>query len=93
MDRCGPRWSTSYSKGPEAEDDDDEVHGVGEEHQHVDVGDGAVLGLDQRPEEVEERPVESKAPAHRGGYLPPGGGTGAEPVPAASQPAGLLPTC
>lgn len=41
-----------YSKGPEAKDDDDEVDGVGKEHENVDVCDGAVLWLDQSSEEL-----------------------------------------
>lgn len=56
----------SHAEGPEAEDYDDEVDGVGEEHQDVDVGDGAVLRLDQGSEELQHRPVQSDAPAKAG---------------------------
>lgn len=44
-----------YPEGPEAKDDDDEVDGVSQEHEDVDVCDGAVLRLYQSSEELTDR--------------------------------------
>lgn len=52
----------SYSEGPEAEDYDDEVNGVGEEHQDINVSDSAVFWLDEGSEELKDWAVESNAP-------------------------------
>lgn len=56
------RRNQHHPEGPEAEDDDDEVDGVGEEHEDVDVSDGAVLRLDQSSEELADGAVEGQAP-------------------------------
>lgn len=58
--------SVSHAEGPEAEDYDDEVDGVGEEHQDIDVSDGAVFWLDEGSEELEHRAVKSDAPTETG---------------------------
>lgn len=52
----------SYSKGPEAEDDDDEVNGVGEEHEDINISDCAVFWLDESSEELKDRMVERHTP-------------------------------
>lgn len=51
-----------YSKGPEAKDDDDEVNGVGEKHEDVNISDGAVFWLDESSEEVKDGTVERHTP-------------------------------
>lgn len=56
------QWKMLHPEGPEAEDDDDEVDGVSQEHEDVDVSDGAVLRLDQSPEEVQYWSVEGRPP-------------------------------
>lgn len=52
----------TYTKRPEPEHNDDEVDGVGEEHQHVDVRHGAVLRMDQVEEELPDGKVDSHEP-------------------------------
>lgn len=52
-----------YSEGPEAEDDYDEVHGVGEEHEDVHIGDSAVLWLNESVKEVADRLAQRPPPA------------------------------
>lgn len=65
--RTGGSGSQNYSEGPEAKDDNDEVHSVSEEHEDVDVSDSAVLGLDQSSEELMERLIQRQTPGgHRG---------------------------
>lgn len=56
------RFEKTYTEGPESKHDDDEVDGVGQEHQHVDVGDGAVLGMDQVVEELSHGKVDVHEP-------------------------------
>lgn len=55
-------WFPTYPEGPEAEDNDDEVHGVRQEHKHVHVGDGAVVGVDEVVEELPDGHVELQGP-------------------------------
>lgn len=50
--------SATYSKGRESKDNDHEVNCVSEEHQHIDVCDGAVLRMDQIVEELFHRKVD-----------------------------------
>lgn len=47
-----------YPKSPEAEDNDDEVNGVCQEHEDVDVGHCAVLRMDEVVEELANREVD-----------------------------------
>lgn len=42
----------TYPKGPEAEDDDDEVHSVGQEHQHIHISHSTVVWVDEVIEEL-----------------------------------------
>lgn len=56
------QWKEFHPKGPEAEDNDDKVDGVGQEHEDVDISDGTVLWLDQSPEEVQYWSVEARPP-------------------------------
>jgi hypothetical protein len=39
--------SPTYPEGPEAKDNDDEVHGVCQKHKHIHVGDGALVRVDE----------------------------------------------
>ena len=54
--------SPTYPEGPEAEDNDDEVHSVRQEHKHVHIGDGAVVGVDEVVEELPDGHVELQGP-------------------------------
>lgn len=47
-----------YPESPEAEDDDDEVHGICQEHEDVDIGHCAVLRMDEVKEELPNREVD-----------------------------------
>lgn len=47
-----------YPESPEAEDNDDEVNGVCQEHENVNVGHCAVLGMDEVIEELTNREVD-----------------------------------
>ena len=58
-------WSPTYPKGPEAEDDDDKVDGVCQEHEHVHVGHGAVVGVDEVVEELSDGHVELQGPVRQ----------------------------
>ena len=58
-----PQSLDTYAESPESEHDDDEVYGVGEEHEHVDVGHGTVLRVDQVVEELADGLVEIHASA------------------------------
>lgn len=51
-----------YPKGPKTKDDDDEIDRVCEEHEDVDVSDGAVLWLDESFEELKNGTVERSTP-------------------------------
>lgn len=51
-----------YPEGPEAEDDDDEVNGVGEEHEDINVSHSTIFWLDESSEELKDRMVERHAP-------------------------------
>ena len=53
-------YSKTYSKRRESKHDDDEVNCVSEEHQHIDVCDGTVLGMDQ----IVEEPFHGKVDLH-----------------------------
>lgn len=55
----------TYAKRPESKHDDDEVDRVGEEHQHVDVCDCAVLRVDQVMEELPHGKVDLHEPAEK----------------------------
>lgn len=57
--------SKTYTKGPEPKDNDDKVHSVGEEHQHVDVCDSTVLRMDQVIEELLHGKIDLQKPAER----------------------------
>lgn len=48
----------TYAKSPESKHDDDEVHGISEEHEHVDVSDSTVFRVDQVVEELADGQVE-----------------------------------
>lgn len=60
----GVRWprSPTYPEGPEAEDNDDEVHGVRQEHKHIHIGDSAVVRVDEVVEELPDGHVELQGP-------------------------------
>ena len=53
----------AHPKGPESEDDDDEVDDVGQEHERVDVGRGPVLRVQDVLEEAPHGPVHAPGPA------------------------------
>ena len=52
----------TYTKRPESKHDDDEVDGVSEEHQHIDVCHCAVLRMDQVIEELPHGQVDLHEP-------------------------------
>lgn len=52
----------TYTKGPESKHDDDEVDRVGEEHQHIDVRDRAVLWVNQVIEKLLHGQVDIQNP-------------------------------
>lgn len=54
-----------YPEGGVSKDDDDEVDGVGQKHQHVDVSDCAVLWVDQVMEELLHGKVDLQEPAKK----------------------------
>lgn len=54
--------SQTYTKRPESKHDDDEVDCVSEEHQHVDVCDGAVVRVDQVIEKLSDGKVDLHEP-------------------------------
>lgn len=47
-----------YPESPEAEDDDDEVNSVCQEHEDVDIGHCTVLRMDEVIEELSNREVD-----------------------------------
>ena len=53
----------AHPKGPESEDDDDEVDDVGQEHERVDVSGGPVLRVQDVLEEAPHGPVHALGPA------------------------------
>lgn len=76
--------SPAHPKGPEAKDDDDEVDDVSQEHESIDVGGCAVLGVQDVMEETSQGPVHTLGP-ERGWsrpqlgttwFLPPAPGQG-----------------
>lgn len=54
-----------YPKSPESKNDNDEVNGVSEKHQHVDVGHCAVLGVNQVVEKLTNGRVDLKSPGKK----------------------------
>lgn len=60
------RWSSTNPESPKSENDDDEVDRVGQEHEHVDVGHGAVLRVDQVIEELPNGNVDIQNPETTG---------------------------
>lgn len=44
--------ASTYPKSPEAKDNDDEVHSVGQEHQHIHVSHSTVVWVDEVIEEL-----------------------------------------
>lgn len=55
----------TYPEGPEAKDNDDKVHGVGQEHEHVHVGHSAVVGVDEVVEELPDGHVDLQSPGRQ----------------------------
>lgn len=53
----------AHPKGPESEDDDDEVDDVGQEHECVDIGGSPVLRVQDVLEEAPHGPVHAPGPA------------------------------
>lgn len=54
--------SPTYPEGPEAKDNDDEVHGVCREHKHIHVGNGALVRVDEVIEELPDGHIELQGP-------------------------------
>lgn len=52
----------TYTKCPESKHDDDEVNRVSEEHQHIDVGDCAVLWMNQVIEKLPHGKIDTQNP-------------------------------
>ena len=52
--------SHTNPKSPESKDNNDEVHSVSQEHEHIDVCHSAVLGVDQVIEELTDRDIDLK---------------------------------
>lgn len=82
-------WFPTYPEGPEAEDNDDEVHGVRQEHKHVHVGDGAVVRVDEVVEELPDGHVELQGPM---GQTPSVGWVGMQDPPEIPSLCPLLPS-
>jgi hypothetical protein len=53
-----PGLYQTYPKSPEAEDDDDKVNSVGQEHEHIHVCHSTVLWVDQVVEELTDGDVD-----------------------------------
>ena len=53
----------TYPKGPEAKDNDDKVDSVGQEHEHIHIGHGAVVGVDEVVEELSDGHIYLQSPA------------------------------
>lgn len=81
--------SPTYPKGPEAEDNDDEVHGVRQEHKHVHVSDGTVVGVDEVVEELPDGHVELQGPM---GQMPSVGWVEMQDLPETPSLRPLLPS-
>lgn len=63
----GKRWGEKKTnpKSPESKDNNDEVHSVGQEHEHIDVCHSAVLRVDQVVEELADGDVDLKGAARK----------------------------
>lgn len=53
----------TYPKGPKAEDNDDEVHSVSQEHEHIHVSHGAIVRVDEVVKELFDGHVDLQRPA------------------------------
>lgn len=56
----------AHPKGPEAEDDDDEVDHISQKHERVDIGGCTVLGVQDVIEEAPQGPVHALGPVGEG---------------------------